>query len=167
MTAIIITGLDELGVTANQIAQLHQKLNGDLTPLMEAIGSVLENNTRDRFDTKLSPNGEYWANLMPSTIAQKGNDKILDDSNDLKKSIAWHANKDSVSVGTPEPYGVFHQFGTSPYVIRPKHKKALAFGGGVYKQVQHTGLSARPFLGVSDDDKQDIFDAINYYLTGN
>lgn len=147
MTAIIVTELDELGVTANQIAQLHQKLNGDLTPLMEAIGSVLENNTRDRFDTKLSPNGEYWANLMPSTIAQKGNDKILDDSNDLKKSIAWHANKDSVSVGTPEPYGVYHQFGA--------------------KKRNGEDMSARPFLGLSDDDKQDIYAMINDYLQGD
>lgn len=152
MTSITITGLDELGVTHSQIAQLYQKLNGDLTPLMQAIGGVLESSTTERFTTKQSPNGEYWANLMSSTVARKTNangDKggILVESGDLMRSITYHANKDSVTVGTPETYGVYHQFGA--------------------KKRNGEDMPARPFLGLSNDDKQDIYAMINDYLMGD
>lgn len=157
---------NDLPLLQDNVEALREKL-GDLTPLMDAIGNLLEAGTRQRFADKKAPDGTAWANLMPSTQAQKGNNNILVFSSNLEQSITHHADPYSVSVGTPESYGVYHQFGTDPYTIRPKNKKALAFGGGVYKQVQHTGLPARPFLGLSDDDKADIYELINEHLIPN
>lgn len=148
MTSITIseTGFRELGVTAEQIVQLYQKLNGDLTPLMEDIGTILMRSSEERFTTKLSPDGEYWENLMPSTVARKGDDNILVDSGRLSE-IIYHAYQDRVEVGTPETYGVYHQFGA--------------------KKRNGEDMPARPFLGLSDDDKQDIYAMINDYLMGD
>lgn len=145
MTSITITGLDELGITHSQIAELYQKLNGDLTPLMQAIGGVLESSTIERFNvSKQAPDGSYWANLLPHTIAKKVNKNgddagILVEKGRLSDGINWYFDKNSVTIGTPETYGVYHQFGT-------KH------------------MPARPFLGLSNEDKQDIYTMINDYL---
>lgn len=140
MTSIVISeaGLRELGITAQTIAILHQKLNGDLTELMEDIGTILMRSSNERFVTKLDPDGNYWANLMPSTVASKGDDNILVKSGKLSEVI-YHAYKDRVEIGTPETYGVHHQFGTDKMV-------------------------ARPFLGISDQDEADIYKVINKYL---
>lgn len=121
---------------------LQQRLNGDLTPLMKAIGSLLEGSTRQRFADKQSPSGVQWAVLLPQTIkAKNGRANILVDSGDLVRSITFHAAGDSVVVGTDRPYGKYHQTGT-----------------------QH--MVARPFLGLSDDDKREITDLIHDYLAG-
>lgn len=157
----------ELAYLQDNIDKLSEKLDGDLTPLMQAVGTVLESNTTERFTTKLSPNGEYWANLLPNTVARKTNvsrdresnlietnnywtnllrnkEGILVETGDLMRSITYYANKDSVTIGTPEPYGVYHQFG------------AKKRNGG--------NMPARPFLGLSNKDESDIYDVINQYL---
>ena len=134
---------------SEHLTDLQQRLNGDLTPLMQAIGSVLEGSTRQRFADKQSPNGVAWAVLMPSTVkAKNGRSNILVDSGDLIRSITFHATSDSVVIGTDRPYGKYHQTGT---------KKANG----------NTKMVARPFLGLSEQDKSDIGDLINDFLAGN
>ena len=131
------------------LTDLRQRLNGDLTPLMQAIGSVLEGSTRGRFADKQSPNGVAWAVLMPSTIkAKNGRSNILVDSGDLIRSITFHASSDSVLIGTDRPYGKYHQTGT---------KKADG----------STKMVARPWLGLSQQDQFDINDLIVGYLAGD
>ena len=131
------------------LTDLRQRLNGDLTPLMQAIGSVLEGSTRGRFADKQSPNGVAWAVLMPSTIkAKNGRSNILVDSGDLIRSITFHASSDSVAIGTDRPYGKYHQTGT---------KKANG----------ETKMVSRPWLGLSQQDQFDINDLILDYLAGD
>ena len=131
------------------LATLQQRLNGNLTPLMQAIGSVLEGSTRQRFADKQSPNGVAWAVLMPATVkAKNGRSNILVDSGDLIRSITFHATRDSVMVGTDRPYGKYHQTGT---------KKADG----------STKMVARPWLGLSQQDQFDINDLIVDYLAGD
>lgn len=128
------------------LSELQQRLNGDLTPLMWAIGSVLEGSTRQRFADKKSPNNVAWAILAPATIKRKINKSsngqgILVESGDLMRSITFYASRDSVIVGTDRPYGKYHQTGT-------KH------------------MPMRPFLGLSAQDQADIGDLINDFLAG-
>lgn len=131
------------------LATLQQRLNGNLTPLMQAIGSVLEGSTRQRFADKQSPNGVAWAVLMPATVkAKNGRSNILVDSGDLIRSITFHASSDSVLIGTDRPYGKYHQTGT---------KKADG----------STKMVARPWLGLSQQDQFDINDLIVGYLAGD
>ena len=144
MTQISIDASHEFPVLTERLNALEQRLNGDLTPLMQAIGAVLENSTRERFSDKKAPNGLSWANLMPNTIKRKVNKHgqnagILVESGDLLSSLTYVADKYEVSVGTPEIYGVYHQFGTAH-------------------------MPARPFLGISANDKQTVQEMINDYL---
>lgn len=134
---------DDIPALNEHLTALRQRLNGDLTPLTQAIGSVLEGSTRQRFADKKDPNGVSWVVLMPSTIqAKNGRSKILVDSGDLLRSITFHASADSVVIGTDRPYGKYHQTGT-------KH------------------MPQRAFLGLSEQDKNDIGDLINDFLAGN
>lgn len=141
MTQVTIDASNDLPLLQDNIIQLTQKL-GDLTPLMDEIGGILESSTQKRFNDKQAPSGVKWADLMPSTQAKKGNNKILVQSGDLRDDITHHANATSTTVGTPKIYGVYHQFGTND-------------------------MKARPFLGLSDEDKEDIYDLINEHLTGD
>jgi HK97 gp10 family phage protein len=43
-------------------------------------------------------------------------------------------------------YAHMVEFGAAAHVITAKDGKALAFGGGVYKSVNHPGIKAKPFL---------------------
>lgn len=139
MTQVVINASHDLPLLQDNITQLTQKL-GDLTPLMDAIGGLLEGSTRQRFADKQAPNGVKWADLLPNTQDKKGNNNILVQSGDLMASITHHANATSTMVGTSESHGVYHQFGTAH-------------------------MTARPFLGLSDDDKNDIYELINEHLS--
>lgn len=123
------------------IGQLYQRLGGDLTPLMLAIGSILENSTRECFSSKTAPDGTSWQQLKPSTVKQKKGrgGGILVERGDLMKSITHHATSHSVAVGTDRHYGKYHQVGT-------KH------------------MPARPFLGISASDDDNIQDVLNQFL---
>lgn len=162
-----INANDEFPELNEHLTALYQRLNGDLTPLMRGIGALLEGSTRDRFRTKRDPGGVAWANLAPETVKSKNaRGGILVDHGDLMRSITYHASSQAVAVGTDRPYGKYHQTGTNPYIIRPKDKKALSFNGVVVKQVNHPGLPARPFLGLSTDDKAEIRELINDFMSG-
>lgn len=146
---IIDADSDDLPLLRDSVETLREKL-GDLTTLMDAIGGLLESGTRQRFTDKKAPDGTAWANLMPNSERAKRNTKrktekgggILVFSGNLEQSITHHADPYSVTVGTPESYGVYHQFGTED-------------------------MPARPFLGLSNDDKSDIYELINEHLMGD
>jgi phage virion morphogenesis protein len=136
---------DQLPQLSANLHALQARLNGDLTPLMDAIGHLLENSTRKRFETKRDPEGIDWAQLKPQTIERKRNKSgrvrggILVDRGDLRKSITYFASTQSVTVGTDRPYGQYHQSGT-----------------------EH--MPARRFLGLSEADKTEINDFIRHFL---
>lgn len=134
---IIIT--HDLPILNQHLTVLYERLNGDLSPLMSAIATLLENSTRERFNTKIDPDGVAWASLLPSTVKRKGNDEILVDTGALADSILSDFTAYSATVGSSAEYSAYPQFG-SP---------------------------ARAFLGVSQDDEQEIYDEIAKYLQGD
>lgn len=142
MQLVVNSELPQLGANLHA---LQARLNGDLTPLMDAIGHLLENSTRKRFETKRDPEGIDWAQLKPQTIERKRNKSgrvrggILVDHGDLRKSITYHASVQSVAVGTDRHYGQYHQTGT-------------------------VHLPARRFLGLSTEDQNGINDIIHQFL---
>ena len=133
---------DQLPALNEHLTALRERLNGDLTPLMQSIGSLLEGSTRQRFADKQPPDGDPWADLMPSTKAQKhGGGGILVEYGDLMRSGTYHASSASVAVGTPESYGKYHQTGTRHMV-------------------------ARPWLGLSTSDKTAINELLDKFMMG-
>ena len=68
-------------------------------------------------------------------------------------------------VGSNLPYARIHQLGGT---IRPKKGKFLKFRGldGEDVFVKEVTIPARPYLGISDDDREEIMDTMTDFLEG-
>ena len=142
---------------AERIAKLQ-----DMRPLMTLIGQAMVERNRLRFDRQVSPDGERWA-------PTKRGGQILRKSGILFSSLlVGEVTNSSVEIGTNVPYAAALHFGTKPYVIKPRLKKALFWPGADHpvSQVNHPGLTPRPFLGINDDDQQEMFSIIGRFLEG-
>ena len=136
----------QLGELSDKIGLLYSRLDGDLTPLMQGIGAIVESSTRDHFRTKTAPDGSSWADLKPATLeAKNGRGGILVDQGDLMRSITAHATGVSVVVGSDRPSAKYHQTGTKN-------------SDGSERMV------ARPIFGLSADDYTDIRDLVNDFM---
>lgn len=85
--------------------------------------------------------------------------RILYQYGDLLR-FSYQVNGDQLRIGTNDHKAAWHHFGTGShgpsgqsYTIRPKSKKALAFGGGVFSQVTHPGVPARRLVGFPAGDQ--------------
>lgn len=85
--------------------------------------------------------------------------RILYQYGDLLR-FSYQVSGGQLRVGTNDAKAAWHHFGTGthgpagqPYTIRPRAKKALAFGGGVYRRVMHPGVPARPLIGFPASDQ--------------
>jgi len=104
-----------------------------------------------------------WPQMSPNTRAARrgggGGARLLQNTGILRASFApSHSQSASridegamqVSVGTSVQYAPFHEFGTKPYVIRPKAGGTLAFmtasGFRRAKVVNHPGVPHRRML---------------------
>lgn len=116
---------------------------GNLQPFFADVGETLLNSTRERFQTQTAPDGSPWAALSPRYAARKprNRDKILTLRGYLRGTLTMLADAESLRVGSPLIYAASHQFG------RPE-----------------IHLPARPFLGLSDADRDALLDAIADYL---
>jgi len=143
----------------------------NLTPALKNIGEYLTTSNKERFERGVDPDGQAWAPLAASTLAAKRDQRILFNKGErdgLFNSIIWQLSGDgqTVIVGTDKPYAAYLHFGTSPYTIRPKNKKALHWPGAAHpvNQVNHPGLKPRPFLGISSADEEEMFAIIAHFL---
>jgi phage virion morphogenesis protein len=101
--------------------------------LAAAAGELLVSSTTERFETGgPGPGGEAW---KPS---KKASGQTLVDSGRLKASVGYEASEDVVAVGTSVVYGRIHQ------------------DGGQAGRNHATTIPARPYLGVSEEDKEEL-----------
>ena len=111
---------------------------------MDAVGLGLVSMAKRAFNTDTSLRPAPW-------VAKKdGSPSTLQKSTRLRNSIKHGATADTASVFSDAKYAAIHQLGgqTKAHIIRPKFKKALAFGGGVFAMVRHPGstIPARPYF---------------------
>jgi len=113
---------------------------------------------REAFDSQRDPStGRSWAALEASTTESRSG-PALNVSGGLRESLErggryniWRVGRRAVQFGTGHPVGGFHQRGTRPHVIEPKRDGGvLAFNGRFAKRVNHPGIPARRFVGVSN-----------------
>jgi phage virion morphogenesis protein len=138
-----------------------ERRGGDLSPLMDRIGQALVSSTMERFETEQAPDGARWA---PSLRARTEGGKTLTKSAVLRGSITHIFRGDQVEVGTNVLYAGIHQEGGT---IRPKRSGRLTFrlpGGLGFRSVAQVVIPARPFLGVSPDDEEEIVAQAEDYL---
>lgn len=128
----------------NKIKEGREKLS-DLTPFWESVGMYMIKQTIQNFEYERSPDGVKWKPLSPSTIkrrmkrSKKGRFKILQDTGELRRSIAYKAFKNKVIFGSNLVYAATHQFGRGK-------------------------IPARSFLGVTDENKQKALSMLKIYL---
>lgn len=148
----------------DRVLEQLQKRGEQLSPLMARIGQALESSTIERFDDERTPDGSKWTQ---SIRAREEGGKTLTKSARLKQSITHNVlGDDRVEIGTNVKYAGAHQEGVSKGVTVKAHKRKMShiFGRKLLspKEVivgsfaRDMNLPARPFLGVSADDEDEI-----------
>lgn len=137
------------------------KLAGNPQPLLQAIAMLGESSTRARFRSQTGPDGQSW---QPSLRAQMTGGKTLTKDGHLGDSISSTADSYTAQWGTNRIYAAIHQFGGT---IKAKGSGGLRFnipGFGWVNKRQVT-IPARPFLGVSAEDEQDILELASNHIS--
>lgn len=127
--------------------KLGKMLDGvsNLEPLMDEIGGIMVASTQDNFENSRGPDGTAW---IPSKRARDEGGKTLIDFGILFSTVTHNATNDSVEWGSGMVYAGIHNF------------------GGNAGRSGSTKLPARPYLGISVSDEQEIEAAATDYLGG-
>ena len=127
---------------------LNRLENVDFAKLHENSGEVLISTTHERFRNGRAPNGSKWKRGL------KGTGQTLVQSRLLRNSVTKRFSREGVEVGTNIKYARIHQKGGT---IRAKKAKFLRFKvGSRWAMKKSVKIPARPFIGISADDKQEI-----------
>ncbi len=124
------------------LTQLVETL-GDLSEPLSDVGEYLLLSHRDRWDEQSSPDGTPWAPLSEKYQAKKQRhaNEILRLNDDLRDTLNYQAEPLSLYFGTPLEYGAAHQFGRDDI-----------------------NLPARPYLGLSQQDADEVLSILSGYL---
>ncbi|WP_322521161.1 phage virion morphogenesis protein [Guyparkeria halophila] len=135
----------------NALQRLDDRLT-NLTPAMRDIAGVLTDATERAFQDEADPaTGTPWAPLTEATVGMRGGDAhpILQRSGQLAASVTGDWGPDHAVAGTNKVYAAMQQF------------------GGITKansMIPYKEIPARPFLGIGDEDKNEILDIVRSYL---
>ena len=133
----------------------------DPSGLMPRLGEYLQGSTQARFKTQTAPDGTPWAPLKQRYARRKryNKDTVLTLRGYLRSYIHYQIpDAQTVEVGSNQKYAAIHQFGGEIRAKGGSLRFRLANGG--FATVQKVTMPARPFLGISDDDRDDILDII-------
>lgn len=125
----------------------------DPSPLLAELGEYGLRSTWARFKTQTAPDGTAWAALQPwyQKDKRRNKNRILTLNGYLRGQMTWQPVGDrTVEIGSNLPYAAVHQFGAT---IKPRAAKVLIFRGHAAKSVT---IPARPYLGLSDEDRSEI-----------
>lgn len=149
----------EINVDLAGLDEVEKKL-GRLDPLptseiLEGIAKMVQSQTRARFYNKIAPDGSRW------TPNREGTSTLLR-TRALHDSIDYAVTGESAVVGSGSKYAGPHQHGA---VITPKKAKRLVFRlGNKTVFAKKVTIPARPFLGLSDENKAHILDQVARFL---
>lgn len=125
-----------------------RRLEGfEMAELTDAAGAILESSTRDRFDTKTAPDGAAWVPWSEAYGDTRNHDahSLLVEEGGLRDSIASYSTGGEVHVGSNLVYAAHHQIGGDEI---------------------GSGIPARPYLGISNDDEIDLAALVTGKLEG-
>ena len=127
----------------------------DRAGLNEALGEGVRTSTVERFKRSRGPDGKRW---RTSVRAATTGGTTLVDTAQLRNSITSKSDDSGFAVGTNAKHAATHQFGDTR-TIQAKRAKALRFRIGdkwVMKKKVKVTFPARPFLGLDDEDMEEI-----------
>lgn len=165
----------------------------NMRPFYDAVGNLLVGSTGDRFQAQQDPEGHAWTPLRPATIkarTRKGQLPLTilrsnsrgKSGSPLAGSINYQATDEEARIGSPKEYAAIHQLGGT---IKRQARK-----GKIYRRKDEAGnvgnrfvkkskanhvtdvdipaytitIPARPYLGVSREDQEDIVEVARDYF---
>lgn len=134
-----------------------KRLGGSTGLLLKRVARMLTASTKERFVDETDPESNKWKKGV------KNGGQTLTLSGLLRRSITNKSDDKTAEIGTNRIYAGIHQFGG---VITAKKAKYLRFkinGREVF--AKSVVIPARPFLGVSETDKEAVKDELNTLLT--
>ncbi|ARO88172.2 phage virion morphogenesis protein [Nitrosospira lacus] len=156
---------------------------GDLSGPLAMIGEKIADSTMDRFGTSRGPDGQAWApnshlvirqllERKPGAFSRRtggltekgksfvaGKKPLVGETRSLSTTIRYQLlGRDAVVIGSSMIYAGTHQFGARKGAFGKTRRGA---------HIPWGNIPARPFLGISEQDRGTIIDVINDYLTGS
>jgi len=142
-----------------------QDRGAHLSGLMRDIGEILTQSTQQRFRDGVGPDGVPWEPLADGS----GRTPLLDTGR-MRDEIVPSSGENWAEISATAKQARWHQKGTKKYKIKAKPGKALMWPGmktrenkktgqhdpAWVNEVNHPGLKARPFIGLSIDDRKQI-----------
>lgn len=127
---------------ADAVAKV-ERLYGNLEEPFQDIGEYLINAHHERFRLQQSPDGEPWAPLSEGYRKRKkrNQDLILVLNGYLRDMPRYQATPQALMFGTDRIYGATQQFGDDS-----------------------RGIPARPWLGLSPDDRREVMAILDGYM---
>jgi phage virion morphogenesis protein len=146
-----------------------------LPTVLDQIGDMLIYSTKQRFATSTGPDGQRWASNSQVTILRylgkykgsygkktgkltktgagrvMGKRPLIGETGDLSRQIAKSVDGNTLYIGSTMLYAAAQQFGAKNHQFQGR----APWGD----------IPARPFLGLSDQDRTNILDTISDYLT--
>ena len=131
---IALEGMDKI---QRELARLASRTS-NLEPALRDMGEELLQSTDQHFEKGENAEGKQWKALKEQTLKRKlassrSRTRTLEDSGTLRDTIRHQTTADTLEVGTDRVYGATHQFGDKA-----------------------RNIPARPFLGLSEEDKQKL-----------
>ena len=136
----------------------------DRRSINAALAEVVRDSTLERFRQGKEPEGRRW---KTSIRAANEGGRTLIQSAQLRNSIHARSDASGFAVGTNVKHAATHQFGEPGRTIRARRKKALRFRINehwVSKKQVRIQIPARPFLGLSDEDMQEIKNTVEDFI---
>lgn len=127
------------------VGKASAKFGDSKKALMASIGEALVSGTLKRFDAEEGPDGKKW---QPSKRAAAESGKTLTNTARLRKSIDYAATASKVMVGSNVVYARIHQM------------------GGKAGKGHKLTIPARPYLGVSKEDVEEVKAILADFLAG-
>ena len=127
----------------------------DRKNLNAALAESARESTLERFRRSKGPDGRRWKTSIRA--APVG-------------GIKSYSDEKGFAVGTNVKHGATHQFGEPGRTIRAKTRKGLRFqvgGRWVTKKQVKVSIPARPFLGLSEEDMEEIKATVEDFIEGS
>ena len=104
---------------------------------------------------------------LPSKRALAEGGRTLVDSGQLRNSIQVRSDATGFAVGTNVKHASTHQYGVKNRIIKAKNKKYLRFkvdGRWVTRKKVKVTIPARPFLGLSAEDQEELQETVEDFI---
>ena len=138
------------------------------TPVMQEIGEYMVASTQDRVARGETPEGTPFAPRAQTTLDIYARKNFsyglpLNRSGVMRSGIFSDAAESEVTIGSNAIQAAVMQFGAAQGAFGAHIGKDKR-GRDHFHSIPFGNIPARPFLGVSDDDRTNILDIINEWL---